>query len=121
MSAKHSIEDVKQRIYKFSDGKAELISEDYKDIDTPLEIRCQCGKHFTRSYDHLTKPSRLLCSDCLSELNRQDFINRVREKFAEYGFELIGYSYDKGKYRFTVKCLTCGHTEERLWFHFHDR
>lgn len=62
---RHTIEDVKNFIKKNDvNHECELISTEYKNNTTPLELKCNlCGKFFTRDFEHI-KRHRFCCPQC---------------------------------------------------------
>lgn len=104
-----TIEEVKERIYELSDGKVELLSDEYINSKQKLKLKCECGSIFERDFGHINK-GRILCLNCMndkvSEKNRLT-IDEIKNKIHEHGCEYIDGEYKNYDSKLKIKC-SCG-------------
>lgn len=90
MPQKHSFDYVKKYIYEISNGDCELLSHEYINCDSLLDIRCRCGKVFHKDFKHIQRKrtTRLQCENCLKK--------ELSEKYSEPLENIISYINSTG-------------------------
>lgn len=109
MPRRKTLEEVKQEIYELSDGKTEILSDEYINVKTPLLVKCECGNIFYRDYGHL-KRGQLLCTKCSKEKQSKLFranFDDVIQYIEEHGCKYISGEYVNNNSLLTLQC-SCG-------------
>lgn len=117
--AKKTIEEVREFIKKYSDGKCELISEEYINKKTPLKIRCSCGNVFERKFQNLNK-YYIQCKECTNKMRSSKYrtsIDEVIFKINSTGCEYISGEYLNENSLLTIKCR-CGNVFNKSFAKF---
>ena len=113
---KYTLEYVKEYVKDKTNGKCEVVSNEYVNSNTPLQIRCSCGKIFERNFRKL-KTRDIMCIECsnkrMSERNRKN-ISDVIEEIRKAGCEYISGDYKNNRSILTVRCK-CGNYFERSY------
>jgi len=68
-----------------------LLSTEYINIDSPLDIRCECGNPFTTTFFRF-KDGKTLCDECASII-RNKKLTKTISKFKQEVFDLVGDEY----------------------------
>lgn len=106
-------------IEKNSGGKCHLLSKTYINIDTPLELQCQCGKTFYRKFSKIKKGS-FLCRTCsINERSKKQRLNleKVKEIISQHGCEYISGDYVNVTSKLNIKC-GCGEIFQKDLLHY---
>ena len=113
---KHTYEYIKEQIEK--DGY-KLLSEDYVDAHTKLEVRCDKGHIYEVVYNSFQQGSRcLICSKKKNGSSQRLSYGYVKEQIeAEEGYELLSEEYVNSKIKLKIQCDK-GHIYEANWGHF---
>lgn len=86
-----SYEDVKRYIENDSLSQCKLISKEYKNNRTKLEIKCKCGNKFSVAFDNFKK-GKTLCNECSNKIK----INGNQKTHKQFILEmknLVGKEY----------------------------
>lgn len=111
---KYNLDYVKEYVKKKTNGACEVVSETYVNSNTPLKIKCSCGKIFERNFRKL-ETRDIMCVDCsnkrMSERNRKDFSEVIKD-LKSVGCEYVSGEYKNNKSILTVRC-NCGNVFNR--------
>lgn len=117
--AKKTIEDVREFIKANSDGKCELLSKEYINNKTPLQIKCSCGNVFERKLANIN-PRFIQCKECTNKMRSEKYrssIEEVIEKINSSGCEYISGDYANGRSLLTIRCR-CGRVFKKSYSKF---
>lgn len=109
MPKKLTIDYVYNYIKEISNGDCELVSKEYINSTTKLDIRCKCGEIFPKDFSHIKRKrtTKLQCESCLkkelSEKNR-DSINDVISYINSSGCEYISGEYINNSSTLYIRC-----------------
>lgn len=84
----HSYEDVKKLVE--ANGN-KLISKEYKNNTTPLNIKCVCGNEFNKTLKIMKKSGLFMCNDCVKKVcaKRQTLpYSELKKRIESKGFVL---------------------------------
>ena len=90
-----------------------LISTEYINSKTKLEIECKCGNKFQASYEKFTRKinPKQQCNECGKKMtgdkNRLKY-SEVKRYIESMGCELISQIYKEGQIPLEIRCKTCG-------------
>lgn len=111
-----TIEEVRRIVKEKSDGKCEVISDEYQSCTIPLDIKCKCGKTFKRALRKIEAGS-IFCPDCakreLSKKFRKDDSD-VIHGLIDAGCQYVSGDYINGRSLLTVRCR-CGEIFKRSY------
>lgn len=104
---KHTIEEVRQLAESVG---YELISTAYKNVHTPIEVRCPIhGSRFVRYTSMLKGSGCKACSDRKRGDNQRLTTKELERRIREYGYEPVDLkSYKDGNSKITVECKVHG-------------
>lgn len=115
---KWSIESVREYIESQSDCK--LLSVRYINTDSKLEIMCQCGRVFHKSFQEIRQLDRKMCRECILQNNSIYNIDNVKH-FVEIesgsGCKLLSTVYKNVDTKMSFKC-PCGEVFMVPYKHF---
>ncbi len=110
-----------QIVKEFIENKGcELISTTYQNCKTDLEIKCECGNIFFRSFDHFKNSKQRNCKKCRyiksSKSQRKSF-SEVKTNIEITGCDLLSTEndYKNIKSKLHVKCKDCDNTFLRTY------
>lgn len=109
-----------EEVKSFIEEKAcELITnkEEYKNAQTKLKIKCECGNYFSRKFSEFKK-NNFKCTLCTSGTKRYTY-EEVKDFIMKTGSELISTSYKNNKELMKIKC-SCGNIFDRNFANFKD-
>lgn len=86
---------------------------DYKNMDSPIIIRCPYGHTYTPTFGNFRRGNR--CPYCYG--NVKHTIEYIRSKFEEVGYKLLSDTYENEKKKLKFKC-DMGHVGEISWGKF---
>lgn len=112
-------EEVKKFIEENSNCK--LLSKEYKNIDTKLKFKCECGKSFETTFDKFKSRNKRQCPACGIKItaSKRRLDNEYVKKYIEqFGCKLLS-SYKNSNTKITIQCK-CGNTFETLFCIFRD-
>ena len=92
----------------------ELLSTEYVNNSTKLQIRCACGEVFEKSFNKFKGRNQRQCPKCGLENKRNKrrmSYEYVKEFIESYGCELISTKYESCKAKLQIKCA-CGEVFE---------
>ena len=107
--AKKTIEEVREFIFKNSNGECELLSKEYENKKTPLKIRCRCGNIFERKWENLNK-NFIQCKDCTNKHRSEKYSfsqEYIIDKINSTGCKYISGEYVNSRSLLTIQCR-CG-------------
>lgn len=76
---------IKSYIETNSNGQCKLLSKEYVNNTTPLQLKCKCGNIFERKFNKLSL-GRFCCKECSNQKNRERFaftLNKVKKTIKE--------------------------------------
>lgn len=126
MPKKLSFEDVKFFIEIESKSGCKLLSKEYKNSNTKLDIRCLCGEVFSKRFGNFKSGNQRKCNKCAKEIE----INKRKLKFDDVKMFieiesnskciLLSENYVNSKSLLKLKCK-CEEIFETTWEYFtHD-
>lgn len=120
MSAKKTIDQVREEIYSVSNGEVKLLSDTYINSKTPLKLQCSCGEIFERSYEKVIHRKSYKCIKCskihsLESLRKKmnDVIMFIESKECKY----ISGEYKNCESPLLIQCK-CSELFTRDFSHF---
>ena len=114
-SRKLKYKDVKAEIEKVEGYK--LISKEYVNNHTKLEIKCPEGHKFLMNWNNFHTGNR--CAECSGKKKKTiEFVKGDIEK--EKGYKLISKEYVNSHTKLDMQCPK-GHTFEMTWYHYKYR
>jgi hypothetical protein len=93
-----------------------LLSNEYIDSKTKLEIKCPNNHEFKISYSHFSKGIR--CRKCFDDRNRLSY-DFIKEQIEKEGYELLSEEYVSSREKLSIKC-TNGHEYDASFDSFKD-
>lgn len=118
---KWDINKVRQFVKENSD--CELITNEYKTVDTKMEFKCRCGQCFTTTFDKFRARNKRQCNSCgykESAERQKPSYEKVKEFIevqSQSGCKLISTEYKNAHQKLKVQCK-CGEIYEVPWRHF---
>lgn len=117
---KFKLEDIKSYIEDNSNAK--LMSNEYIDCFSHLNIMCECGREYSCSFAHIKQQDKIQCPKCAikhtSDKNRLSFEEiekRIKDIYGdEYDLVSIDNYQNFKKGTITVRHNTCGNTYSTL-------
>lgn len=109
----HSLEYIKDFIENISGSECKLLSTEYTNVSTPLEILCKCGNTFTTDFHHFSTQNKRQCTECGNYIRNNstrltnEYIKKYVEIDSKSNCELIKCDYKNASSRIEVKC-PCG-------------
>lgn len=96
----------------------ELISKEYKNTTTPINMICKCGKPFSKIMKIMKKSGLYMCNECVLKRqaeNQMKPYEEVKKLLEERGFALcVEKNEYKGlKYKYLVECKN-GHKRQQV-------
>lgn len=117
--AKKTIEEVREFIFNNSNGKCELLSEEYVNKKTPLKIKCGCGNVFERKWENLNKDF-VQCKECTNEYRSEKYSfsrKQIIDAINSTGCKYIGGEYVNNRSLLTIQCR-CGNVFKKDYARF---
>lgn len=117
--AKKTIEEVREFIKENSNGKCELLSNEYINNKTPLLIRCSCGNIFERKFSNINK-NFIQCKECTNKMRSEKYresIEVVINTINSTGCEYISGKYENERSLLKIRCR-CGKIFEKSYAKF---
>ena len=104
MSKKKTIEEIKEIIEGKNGNGCKLLSTEYKNNKSPLDILCACGEPFKASLNSFQR-SQKQCSKCGKEIGRLKMTNKIKCKcdYCNKEIEQIPSQYKNQKHHFCNK------------------
>ena len=111
-NAKKTINEVKQYIESFG---YTLLSKEYKNNRTKLQMKCDKGHEFEMTYDNFQQGHR--CPYCFGKIKKT--IDEIKETMAKENYTLLSKEY---KNKYTMLKIKCpfGHIFESKWDNFRN-
>ena len=124
MPKRSTIEEVKRYIDEHANGDCILLSTEYINSNTPLQLKCNlCGKEFQRDFQHI-KRGRFCCNNCSvkNRAKQQAFtIDIVKQYIQKYDINneciLLSTEYINSRTPLQLKCNLCGKKFQRNFEH----
>ena len=119
----HTIEYVKDFIENISGSGCKLISTQYINNHTPLEIICKCGNKFITDFSHFTSQNKRQCTECGNYMRNnstrlsKEYIKKYVEIDSKSDCKLIECDYRSASSLIKVKC-SCGEYFETTFNEF---
>lgn len=119
MAKKLTYEEVRSFIEKESDSGCKLLSTEYKNSKTKLELKCKCRKIFETSWNQFQSRNKRQCNEC----GRESSVNKMSKTHVDFVreiYKLFGREYSViGRYRNThtkikIKHNKCGNVYETV-------
>ena len=116
-------EEVKKFIEENSNCK--LLSKEYKNIDTKLKFKCECGKSIETTFDKFKSRNKRQCNECSKKIlsNKKRLTYEEVKHFIEIdsnsGCKLLSKEYNNAQEKLLIQCK-CGNTFETLFCIFRD-
>lgn len=108
MSLKLTISSVSNIIESYG---CKLLSNEYKNTNTILEMRCKCGTTMNRTLNNFKTSKHKCCNDCAKKIKFDKLrysINDVKNKIEATGCKLINNEYVNANSEISI-LYTCGH------------
>ena len=102
MGAKYTYGYIKDFIE--GNSKCKLISQNYVDSKSKLDLMCECGRKFNVSFNHFKSKNQRKCKVCHGNKLEYDI---VREFVVSKGCKLISDMYVNNNTKLDIQC-TCG-------------
>lgn len=105
--------EVKQFIEIESNSGCRLLSTEYKNSNTKLEIQCSCGEVFYRRFNNFNSGNQRLCTKCSKEvqINKRrspyEEVKKYIEVISQSGCVLLSTEYVNTKTPLIIRCR-CG-------------
>lgn len=119
MPKRLTIEYVKEFVRDKTNGECEVLSTEYVNSDTPLQVKCGCGEKFNRTF-HKMRDREIMCVSCskkrMSEKFRAD-VNDIISKINASGCEYVSGEYVNGTSLLTIRCR-CGNLFKKSYAKF---
>ena len=95
--------------YVIDNSNCELISKDYKGVDSNLEFRCECGEIFKRSFYNFRKYEKRcpICREKQRSLDMALDFDYVKNYIETKGAKLLSDKYENAKTKLNIQCR-CG-------------
>ncbi|MBQ3420642.1 MAG: hypothetical protein IJH34_03025 [Romboutsia sp.] len=87
-----------------SNSKCKLISQSYNGSKSKLDLKCECGRLFSISFNHFKSKNQRKCKVCSG--NKLDY-NIVKEFIATKECKLISDTYINNNTKLDIQCI-CG-------------
>ncbi len=110
---KLSYEYVKNFIEFESDSGCKLLSNDYKDINSKLEMQCNCGEIFFASFAKFKDRNKRHCKSCSTKIKRElwvfdyEYVKKYIEVESNSGCKLLSDTYINAQSELEIQCK-CG-------------
>ena len=114
-------EEVKNFIEENS--KCKLLSEEYKNVDTKLKLKCSCGNEFETTFDKFKSRNKRQCNECSKKIlaNKKKLSYEEVKQFIEVdsnsGCKLLSKEYNNAQEKLLIQCK-CGNVFKTKWNHF---
>jgi len=119
---KYTYEQVKQFIEIDSASGCKLISKEYTNVRSEIQIQCKCSKVFITNFAEFKNAGKQFCNDCGYEIGydkrRLDY-NFIKCYVENLGFELLSTSYKNNSQKLILKSkdsyihyISLGHLQE---------
>lgn len=94
-----------------------LITKEYKDSKTKMEVLCSCGKHTFWVNLNAFMQGKFICDECMTAKSgkRKWTLEKVREYALNEGVEVLSKEYKNQKDKLKFKCISCGKPFETDW------
>lgn len=118
---KWDIEKVRQFID--DNSNCALLSNEYINMDTKMQFKCECGTHFETTFYRFKSRNKRQCNSCgykkLSEHQRlpYDEVKHFIEIESESGCKLLSKEYKSAYQKLKIQCK-CGDIYYVPWRHF---
>lgn len=89
--------------YIEENSNCKLLSTEYKNNTTPLDLQCGCGKIFTTNWARFKSNNQRQCIECSYKDIRYNY-DFVKEYVESQGYEMISVEYINVRNPITVKC-----------------
>lgn len=86
-----------------------LLSTEYKNMKTLLEVVCPNGHIINKTYENIMKAG---CRECY---NKPLTIEYVKDKASNYGFEILSTEFKNTRTKMEVRCVKKGHLTFKTW------
>lgn len=119
MPRKHSYYYLKKYIEDNSNGECILLSEEYKNDNTPLKLQCKCGEIFYRTFKKV-KLGRFNCEKCKLKKSHDKYafsLDQVKKMISEKNCEYISGEYINNTSKLKIRC-SCGNIFVKDLNHF---
>ena len=86
---RRTTDDVRKLLEKHG---CELLSEEYKNLDTKMLIRCSCGEVFEKALVIMNRSGLYMCNKCVKEYETRKQMtpyNILKDKISKLGYELL--------------------------------
>lgn len=118
---KWNYEKVQQFVHENSN--CELLSKEYKNVDTIMNFKCECGNEFTTTFYKFRSRNKRQCNGCgnkliskSQKLSYQD-VKKFIENDSNSGCKLLSTQYENAHEKLTIQCK-CGNTYAVKYGHF---
>ncbi len=101
MARRFTHEEVKYFIELESGSECKLLSEEYININTKLEIQCKCGRKFETAYTSFRHSNVRQCSVCSG--TQLDY-KYIKDEIERYGYILLSTSYINSSSKLEIQC-----------------
>lgn len=119
MPKRLTLEEVKGIVKELSNGKCEVVSSEYKNISTPIKIKCKCGNIVEKTIAKM-RIGNCYCKECNKRSANQRYKlsdGNVKEEIEKYGCEWIGGKHINNHSKLIIKCK-CGNIFVKDFNHF---
>lgn len=122
MPKKLTIDYVKNYIQEISNSECELLSKEYINCDSLLDIKCKCGKIFHKDFHHIkrSRTTQLQCEDCLKKelsLKNRAYIEDVIDYINSHECKYISGEYINETSILKLQCK-CGNFFDKSFVKF---
>lgn len=112
VSEKRTVGYIKDKIESLHEG-SKLLSTEYKDSKSKLEIQCENGHVFEMAWGDVSQNK--WCMKCTGTEKRTiEYIKDQIENVLHKGSKLLSNEYINSKSKLEIKCK-CGHKFEMTW------
>lgn len=87
-----SYDEVKKYIEVYSNSGCSLITEEYINNTTPIEIKCACGNIFFTTFNQFKTMNKQQCNDC-GKKKRIENRRKSHNEFCKEVYDLVGDEY----------------------------
>lgn len=112
MPKRLTFEEVNNFVETKTEGRCKILSSEYKNVETPLLLRCSCGKTFKRTFHKLRSSELIECPECCKKRKSEKYrlsLNQVKEKISGLGCEYVSGTYKNNQSVLLIRC-SCGNT-----------
>lgn len=112
---KWALESVKDFITVNGDGQCQLLSKTFTRVKDLLELQCQCGQVFKRSFQNIRDKNNFLCNSCLGkEIIDIEYAKKFMKDFTKNECEIISSNYNNCSTLLDLRCK-CGRVFSRTF------